>query len=594
MIRTIRHDERGVASAVATMFALMVVLIFLQGVIVAVVPKQVHDAEFATYTRALNAFGYVRSLAVGPVEAGSQFSAAIPLGTLSASPFASSSPGALAYGDADPANLSISYSFVPRFQASTVTKVDQDVLLVMDSSGSMAWNDPTRLRISGAQQYIGSLTYPDRVAIVDFDSDAHLTRENIGGTAHHLNWPGHDGVPDYSDPQADMSTVDQSGNTNIGLAIQVATNELLAYGDPKHAWVEIVLTDGQNNYDWEVALTRSEAQRAAAYNITIYTIGLSGEADAALLTYVADTTGGTYYAAPTAASIRWIYFEISRRYLGSVSCGTLATADAGGGALSLQLQNSQYVSGSLVLEAGGIAVVQSTGAAIQEGIPFTYTPHPDGTAALSLTLVTFTGSPFTDTGTDYRFLNARVLSRVVADQTLTKISLAEEVQNVANISDYVDFWATQGAATMAAATAITAPLDQASASVARAVVNMSLGNPTGAKFDIDRAQSQLSAAIGVTDTQYNGGNVQRWLANSIKDQISYEACRLQQFQNWYTGITITINSPAAAAWAQWFNQTFSDAGAAITIGLAGNTAMVSIHSVDQITTDRRVVEISTS
>ena len=44
----LRKDSEGVASTVATMFTLLVVLMFLQLTIVAVLPAQEYSAEWAT------------------------------------------------------------------------------------------------------------------------------------------------------------------------------------------------------------------------------------------------------------------------------------------------------------------------------------------------------------------------------------------------------------------------------------------------------------------------------------------------------------------------------------------------------------------
>src|SRR5436309_13552674 len=99
-----------------------------------------------------------------------------------------------------------------------ITHVDQDVILAIDSSGSMQQNDPSRLRITAAKEYIGRLTRPDRVASVDFDSVALLTRTNVGGPAHHLFWADHNGIPEYTGAQADLDPIDQAGSTHFAAA----------------------------------------------------------------------------------------------------------------------------------------------------------------------------------------------------------------------------------------------------------------------------------------------------------------------------------------------------------------------------------------
>src|SRR5206468_8890671 len=165
------------------------------------------------------------------------FSFTIPLGTPSSSAFSTPSDGNLQFntGSVAPANITMQY--VPTIHDSRITHVDQDVILAIDSSGSMQQNDPSRLRITAAKEYIGRLSRPDRVASVDFDSVARLTRANVGGPAHHLYSTYNNGLPDYSGAQADLDTIDAAGTTNFGAAIQVSNDELITYGLPNRAWV---------------------------------------------------------------------------------------------------------------------------------------------------------------------------------------------------------------------------------------------------------------------------------------------------------------------------------------------------------------------
>src|SRR5439155_995922 len=242
-----------------------------------------------------------------------------------------------------------------------------------------------------AKEYIGRLTRPDRVASVDFDSVARLTRTNVGGPAHHLFSAYNNGIPDYTDAQADLDTIDQAGSTNFGAARFVANNELISFGIRSHAWAIILLTDGDNtccpNKAGGDAQARLEAARAKANNITVFTIGLGPGADGVLLQEIATTTGGTYYAAPNAESIRFIY-------------------------------------------------------------------------------------PNTNT------------------QTIIRPDLGDQAQEVGNTSAYVQFWASQGAATPGAATAVRQPLNQAQARLQWGDVNASAGKLALAKFNVDSAQSQ--------------------------------------------------------------------------------------------------------
>src|SRR5437899_1705411 len=181
----LREDSEAVASTVATLFTLLAVVLFLQAAIVAVVPAKQYGAERTTSIAAISAFDMLRSTASGAVFPGGQVTVTLPIGTAAVSPFAAPSPGDLRFNMGDSTRANISVSYVPTIHDSRVSKVDQDIILAIDSSGSMNQNDPNRLRISGAKEYVGRLSRPDRVASVDFDSVARLTRANVGGPAHH-------------------------------------------------------------------------------------------------------------------------------------------------------------------------------------------------------------------------------------------------------------------------------------------------------------------------------------------------------------------------------------------------------------------------
>jgi len=592
MRATLRKDESAVASTVATVFVFLVVLLFLAAAMVAVIPQKQYEAEFATAQEALEAFERLRAFSAGPGVAGGRFSVVLPLGTHAVSPFGADSPGVLRFEESVATGVNVSMRFVPHFNQGRVTRVVQDVILLMDSSGSMGVNDPGRLRISGAKEYVGRLAYPDRVAIVDFDGDAVFTRVNVGGFPHLLGQGGHDGIPDYADPQADLDTIDQSGSTNFGDAIRIANDEFVARGNPAHAYVMILLTDGQNNFAWQDTLALTEASRARANGIAIYTIGLGRDPDAALLRAIATTTGGTYYAAPNAASIRWIYFEISRRYQGSFVCGQLDAQDAAFGSLSLSLGAREYPEQSLLLEGSSIVLGQTSGAAIRQGLPLEYAPSGPGTGVLSLTTVTFLGSSHIATGVEPVFVEAKILTRDSQRQALVRPHLDDEASGISNISAEVQSWTDQGAATQAAADAVIAELDAAEGSVLAGFANESAGLHADAKFDLDRAQARLSAAIAAADDQADRGAMQRWLAVAITDEVLVAACRLDQWRNWYEGVTLDLRSSVPGAWAIWFNDVLTRVGADFSMGQSGDRVIVSVHAVSSFVLDRRVVELS--
>jgi len=112
----LRKDSEGVASTVATMFTLLVVLMFLQLTVVAVLPAQEYGAEWATSRAAIDSFERLRLAEQLAVVPGSQFSIPVPLGTDAVSPFSTARQGNLLF---DPANTTSCSK--PRSPTSTRT-----------------------------------------------------------------------------------------------------------------------------------------------------------------------------------------------------------------------------------------------------------------------------------------------------------------------------------------------------------------------------------------------------------------------------------------------------------------------------------------
>ena len=594
--RQVRRDSEGVASTVATVFSLLVFLIFFQIVVFAPIPAQQYDAEWATSREALGAFELTRSVLAGPAEVGTSFSVDIPVGTSAVSPFAAASPGLLTFKTAQ-VGPKISFRYVPDFLRSEVTRIDQDVILAIDSSGSMNWNDPDNLRISSAKEYVDSLRCPDRIAIVDFDTDAHLTRRNLGPgyQRDHLDTPGHDCVPNYSEVKGDLDTIDSDGGTNFGAALVVANDELVAYGDYRHQWVIILLTDGLNTFPSQAssdATARAESLRAADLGTVIYTIGLGDEPDGALLTEIAENTGGTYYAAATAEDIRWIYLEIANRYQSSFTCSQYATADSAGGFVELSLGSREYPSQRFRLEGGALSLVQFGGSELREGLPFDYQLNDPSSGSIGLTLVTFTGEDVETSGTGHEILRATIIGRDRVAQTVHKIDLAEEADAVEGVQDDLEYWRDQGAATGVGVVAVGNHTGPAQNAVLNAQANYTAGTILVAKTEVQRAQIFLAEAMEEINAQVDDLQIQNWLGESTKDDIRVIACRLDQWLNWYDGLTFTIDSPAAAGWARWFEGALKAAGARVSVDVVGDHAELTLHTINEYVIDHRFVEIS--
>jgi Mg-chelatase subunit ChlD len=611
--RGLRRDDRGVASTVATMLSLLVILLFLDIAIVEIVPRQQNDAEFVTTQSAISSFRQIHGLAQGGVipfgdAMGSPgLTVSLPLGTLGVSPLQAPTTGTLTF-DPTVGSAQMWFTFVPHFRRGEVSHVDQDIVLAIDSSGSMNTNDPQRLRISGAKDYIGRLSCPDHVAIVDFDSRGRLTKENVGGAQHHLTTVSHNCFPNFDEAKTDVDTIDQSGSTNYGGALYVAVNELLGYGDSRRARVIILLTDGQNTACLPIppctantgaaadALARAQARRARDKGIVIYTIGLGNSVDTVMLRYIADTTGGTYYAAPTAASIRWIYYEISRQFTGAFICGDLTSGDTGSGRLSLELRNREYPSQTLAYESGGIVRTQSDGSRVLEGpgVAWQSTDPKGPQGTLTLDLVALTGKEFRVDGSENQLISIRPVARDLQELAITKVNLTDVNNFLTTEKANLDYWTTQGASSSAATARVKEQIDRAKTTLGNATNHVNQGDLTAAKFDVDSTSARLSDVIAAAQQESTAGTMQKWLADDTTDDMLLQACYLRQWANWYDGVSLEITSQDADAWEAWLNRTAAATKMQYLVSRTGSTAILTIRAVDKVVIERRILSVSLS
>ena len=160
--------------------------------------------------------------------------------------------------------------------------VNFDVVFVIDESGSMNQNDPNRLRVEAAKQFIDMLAEDsknNRAAIYGFEN---WSRYILNLTA--LN--------DKEAVKASLNSIHSGGGTNIYSGLQAAVQEIEANNN-SYTPVIILMTDGQDNS----TLTNYTPliDRANAKGITVFAIGLGKDVNSVLLRQICDNTGGGVY-----------------------------------------------------------------------------------------------------------------------------------------------------------------------------------------------------------------------------------------------------------------------------------------------------------
>ncbi len=186
-----------------------------------------------------------------------------------------------------------------------------DVVLVFDRSGSMdddGWDpeihdwQPIGDAKLAAKTFIDLLGGNDRAGLVSFATKANLDEP--------LTF-------DHEDVKDAMGGMHANGWTNMSEAINLANQELVGNGRMNVTWIEILLSDGNNNCGMknppEDCHQRvfARAEEAKDNGIIIYTIALGENANRTLMEKIANITGGGYYYAPSSEDLEEIYEEIA-------------------------------------------------------------------------------------------------------------------------------------------------------------------------------------------------------------------------------------------------------------------------------------------
>lgn len=194
--------------------------------------------------------------------------------------------------------------------AQDLCPVDVDVVLIMDRSGSMGWESPTKLSLAktAAKSFADNLGTNDQSGLVSYANTATLDKQLSNN--HTLT-------------KTKIDALSANGSTNIGDGILMANGELgSGRARAQAVKIEILLTDGlanQPNGDGnhenplDVAYAKAKADAAAALGYKIFTIGLGTDVNTSMLQYIANVTGAQYYFSPSASDLDAIYDSIATR-----------------------------------------------------------------------------------------------------------------------------------------------------------------------------------------------------------------------------------------------------------------------------------------
>ncbi len=177
-------------------------------------------------------------------------------------------------------------------------------VLVIDKSGSMGWADadgtlPMNAAISSAKQFVDLLNYGDRIAVVQFDSNASVL---VPVTLLQSQ-------EDKNSVKAAIDTLSAGGGTDFTRALNTTKDVLSAPGLELANRYVIFMSDGI-----------ASAPNTGWYqqnSIPIYTIGLGDGIQSDILEAIAHSTGGIFLVSPTNQELAGIYSRMRSQTAGN-------------------------------------------------------------------------------------------------------------------------------------------------------------------------------------------------------------------------------------------------------------------------------------
>ncbi|MFO8011651.1 MAG: S8 family serine peptidase [Dehalococcoidia bacterium] len=204
------------------------------------------------------------------------------------------------YSASTTAVMDADYELVAKFTRQELTN-PLDIILNIDRSGSMGTQKMEDAK-NAATLFVDYLADQDKVGLVSFSSSATLDSPLTS---------------DFDDAKSIIAGYSSGGSTNMGDALLKAINEIEANGQQDRIPSIIYLTDGVNNTGYtNQEILNDLVPQAVEAGIIIYTLGFGNDVNGSFLQNVAEATGGKYYHAPNAETLKKIYIELAHQAKG--------------------------------------------------------------------------------------------------------------------------------------------------------------------------------------------------------------------------------------------------------------------------------------
>jgi cbb3-type cytochrome oxidase subunit 3 len=182
-----------------------------------------------------------------------------------------------------------------------------DAVLLIDSSGSMAKNDPDKLRVPAAKMFMSLLGEEDRIGLISFSDN--------GYPVLHLTAPG---PKTNARILASADRVSSKGvYTNLHAALAKGLAMLEKEGKKGQQPMLVLMSDGRmdvgdTDEDWALTQKLQEdlVAKAKARGVKVYTIAVTEASDVDLLRGIANETGGLFKLARNDKDLHEVFSAI--------------------------------------------------------------------------------------------------------------------------------------------------------------------------------------------------------------------------------------------------------------------------------------------
>lgn len=237
--------------------------------------------------------------------------------------------------------VGLALEFVYELNGGGVKQV-KDIVMVIDSSGSMKQNDPKNERYNAAKMLVDGMEGDKRVAVFTFSDQATLVQPFVSTSSQAAK----DEVKVAID-----SIPATDGSTDIGLALGDAMKHITDQGSADQGTMVILLSDGVSNMDQEKALADYKSRKIAVNSVGLNLVDSSGSN---LLRDIAGQTGGSYTDVSNAGDLKFVFRQIYDR--DTLGDRTLVTERTGPAADSTYYMILRIVALVIIGVALGIAL----------------------------------------------------------------------------------------------------------------------------------------------------------------------------------------------------------------------------------------------